>query len=297
MRNVLGSILLGLISVPAMAAEEHPADLLARKEVLRLKPITPWNIEYADQKCRLSRMFGTTETPYLFYFEQATPNALFMLGVGGPEIEDFRGGGPVKLGFSDAAPVVKIDQSRGLTFGQLGPGVLMTSVGLPRPGQDPAAAVESAPEGLDSEAANAIERVVVARANKAVAFETGRLGPPFEALNACTADLLRLWGFDPTKPRPAKRLEPSNLRSIAKRIQENFPPGARSGESGMFNARLIVEADGTISDCTLDAATITEDLKPKACKELKGLHFKPAVGGDGKPMRWYYATTITYLTR
>jgi hypothetical protein len=298
MRHLLVCVLSALAFAPAIAADEYPADLLANKDVLRLKPVTAWNIEYADQKCRLSRMFGEADSLYLLYLEQVSPNPVFTLAAAGPEMEYFQRGGPLKLGFADTAPAVKIETRRELSFEKLGSGILMSGVRLPQPNPDAAEAKDPVSGKLDRQAANAVERIVMARASKALSFETGRLGQAFDALNTCTSDLIRQWGFDPDLPRPERSPEPLNILSVAKRIQENYPPGAaRKGESGMFNARLVVEADGSVSECHLDATSITEALKPTACRELRRLHFKPALGSDGQPMRWYYNTSITYLIR
>lgn len=293
-RTISALALLAALAAPALAAEETAADLLNLKDVLRLDPVGPWNVDFADEKCRLSGLFGPPDTPYLLYLEQAAPRASFDIAFAGSQLSRFQHSVSIRLGLAKDAPSIEVGAVRETRFDSFGPGIFIPSVKLPVIGSEPESIAFQG--RLNTEVAKGIERVVVARGGKAISFETGRLDAPFEVMNNCTDDLIRQWGFDPGQPRPEQSPDPVNILSVAKRIQKHYPPGAaRKGESGMFVARLVVEADGSVSECHLDAKSITEALKPTACRELLKLHFKPALDSNGKPMRWFWTSSITYL--
>ena len=84
------------------------------------------------------------------------------------------------------------------------------------------------------------------------------------------------------------------IQSLVTRRQKVLPEALRKGESGIFRLRVIVEADGKISDCVINNATITESLESPACREMRGANFEPALDKDGNPMRSFYTTQIVY---
>ena len=45
----------------AALAQAYPNALAEQDGAVRLQPISPWNIDFADDKCRLARLFGSEE--------------------------------------------------------------------------------------------------------------------------------------------------------------------------------------------------------------------------------------------
>ena len=87
----------------------------------------------------------------------------------------------------------------------------------------------------------------------------------------------------------------SNESAIVRRIVDEYPDDAlRSGEQGIFRMRVIVEEDGTVSDCHLEKSTQTDRLESPACRAMMRAEFEPARDAEGNAMRSFYATTITY---
>ena len=149
--------------------------------------------------------------------------------------------------------------------------------------------------GIDLAVAETVDRIVLQKGKHVISFETGSMMPPFQALNVCTSDLLREWGLDPEQHKSYVRPSWENSKKIVRRIQDAYPRKAlMSREQGIFRMRVIVEQDGSVSDCHLEKSTETEKLESPACKEMRSAKFDPARDSAGNPMRSFYATTITY---
>ena len=89
-----------------------------------------------------------------------------------------------------------------------------------------------------------------------------------------------------------------NEAAIARRIQARYPRDAvNAGEQAIFRMRVIVEADGTVSDCSIENSTEGNRLESPACREMMKAQFEPARAHDGGTMRSFFATTVSYVVR
>jgi len=290
------ALALVLGSTPALADEtDYPNDLAARAEaddkIVALQPISPWNIDFAENRCRLSRVFGSAEDMHLLFFEQAAPQASFGITFAGSQLSRFQPGRGLLIGMRGDVAMEELGRYNIGDVEQVGPAIIIANHEVGR-----LVEVEGQVQGgIDLAAAEKIDRIVLQHRERALSFETGDMMPPFQALNTCTGDLLRAWGLD--QEQHASYTPPvwSNQRRIVDRIVRAYPQRAlRDGEGGIFRMRVIVEADGTVSDCLIEKSTITESLESPACKEMEKARFEPALDAQGQPMRSYYATTVTY---
>ena len=149
---------------------------------------------------------------------------------------------------------------------------------------------------IDLEYAETIEQITLLRGKRQIILQTGNMMPPFQALNVCTSDLVREWGLDPEQHRSyLARPKWLNERVIARRIQRTYPSEAlRQRESGIIRMRVIVEQDGTVSDCYLQYATKVDHLESPACRQMRSARFEPALDSEGAPMRSFFMTSIFY---
>jgi len=130
---------------------------------------------------------------------------------------------------------------------------------------------------------------------KPVSFETGNLKDAFEALNTCTSDLLKDWGLDPAKHASYTPVNWTNQDEVTKKIQRLYPTAALNrGEQAIFRMLVIVDEQGTVTDCQINAATNVDALASPACQEMSDASFSPAIDENGNPMRSFYATTVSY---
>ncbi len=281
----------GVIASPVMAEDEFPNEVAAREGAVALEPISQWNMDYAENKCRLARMFGTEEEQHLLFFEQYAPGAQFGMTLAGPELRRFRSAPAIEFGLARNEPMQSKEEFSKGEFETIGPAIIFSTFGISLPSDE--AATSSASINLDE--AETVDRVVLRRGGRILSFETGNMKAPFEALNTCTNDLLVSWGLDPEKHESYTPPKWENALAIAQRIQATYPePARRAGEGGNFRARVIVEADGEVSDCLLSNSTQTRRLESDACDEMADAIFTPALDAEGNPMRSFFETAILY---
>ncbi len=287
------------------ANDDYPAVIAAQEGAVRLQPSSPWNIHFAEENCRLSRVFGEGENKHLLFFEQTSPSDSFSMTIAGPAFAKFGNPRRVELGMPSDQVLQRQPTPYLGDVETMGRALIYTSI-------NPAAFSqvhtsndttkdderEAKRAAIDLEEAAKIERIVTRSGKRVVSIETDELAPAFQALNACTRDLLQMWGLDPTKLAdaeytPARAI---GLRQIVRRIQQAYPSAAlRRGQQAFFRMRMIVEIDGTVSECYLDKATKADSLDSPACQEFLRAKFEPALDADGQPIRSFYSTGVTYL--
>lgn len=286
----------GILAVPAAADDgDYPNDLAASDEAIVLQPVSPWNIDFGENRCRLTRVFGSAEDQHLLFFEQAAPRRDFGVTFAGSQISRFGGVRRLSIGMERDVAMERLDRFNHGDVADLGPAIIISNHTISE------ASLEDTPEGVLRSAgielgkAENVDRIVLQNGDKVLSFETGNMMPPFQAMNTCTSDLLRDWGLEPDKHTAYYPPQWSNERSVVRRIGRQYPGDAlRAGEQGIFRMRVIVETDGTVSDCHLEESTEMDQLESPACREMRRARFEPARDAQGNPMRSFYATTISY---
>ncbi|NVE95467.1 TonB family protein [Altererythrobacter sp. JGD-16] len=270
--------------------------MVKRKGAVLLEPISPWNIDFGENRCRLTRLFGTADDQHLIMLEQAAPMERFGMTLAGSKVKLFAPGRWNYLGLRNDVPLKYLTGVKRGSIDGFGPALILGNVYIG--GADPAADDdEQSSLEIDLEGAAKVDRVVLRMGTNILSFETGNMAPAVQALNVCAKDLLRAWGLDPEKHANYTPPDFLNLESIAQSIQRDYPKQALyRGQGGIFRVRLIVEQDGAVSDCHIEESTVSEALQTPACEKMKYAKFAPALDSDGNPMRSFYATTVTYAT-
>lgn len=277
-----------LISAPALA------------EPVEIKPSSPWNADFGENRCRLARFFGEGEGRHIVFFEQYWPDDRVGLTVGGPSYKAFRSRQRTNLKFFEGQAPLRTEPFTG-TIGSFGEGVVFSSVDLTNgtvEGDDNNATTTGLAQ-LGAEAAKQVEFVSLQQRGHEVRLMTGPLGEGFAVLNRCAQDLVSSWGLDLEKHRTATRLPRwTNADAVIRKITSAYPRGALvDGEQGITRMRVIVSETGTVEDCTIIKATETERLESPACTAMREARFEPALDAGGKPMRSYFAESIVYQVR
>ncbi|WP_379552877.1 energy transducer TonB [Qipengyuania sp. DGS5-3] len=268
-------------------------------EPVVLQPSSPWHLDYAEKKCRLSRVFGGDGNKHVLFFEQGAPGSSRMLVLGGSEVRRFRGSKRVKLQFGFDGPQ-QDEQPYAGDLDDLGPALIYPGVSLVEidddATKDPEEAMRVYRTLTDPSVGAGAEFVRLKLGKRVLDFAADDLAKPLAALTHCSFDLLSDWGLSPDAHRSATRLPFwLNEAAIARRIQATYPSDAlRKGEQGIIRLRVIVDEDGTVAECELENATTVDELESPACEAMRNAKFEPALDKNSQPMRSYYATQIIY---
>ena len=275
----------------AIAQEKENAPIV-------LEPTTYWNVDFGDEKCRLARAFGEGDDRHLLFIEQGGPSAGFGFMAIGPSFEKFRRPDRIEVRFGEFEPIKDRTPMLGETKG-VGASLIYSKMIFEEPperDEDKQDTTGEALPRLDVEIASAINSVSLRYGKRDVIFNTGNLGEAITVLNECSLNFVESWGLDRAAHASMTRLPKwKNELSVARRIQATYPSKAlQREESAIIRMRVIVERDGTVSECTLNKATIAESLESPACREMKRATFDPALDEDGQPIRSFYITQIIY---
>lgn len=262
-----------------------------------LTPSTPWNVDYDVESCRLQRAFGTGDDKVVLRLVQyglEPPGSMFVSGKG------LAPSGRPKLVYTfepdGAAPVS--DQSM---FGTDADGVVTWQL--------PTQFLSPATDKLDLEPAQLrgrmTERLAQIRSfaitkgvEKPVRLELGSLVKPMTAMHACIDNLLRSWGLDPAVQR-TRRSAPEPTSSPARWIRNRDYPTdlIRQNVSGRIDFRLMVDAGGAVTNCTLQGLYSDAKFRDVVCPLLtKRARFKPALDANGAPVASFYQETVVFVT-
>lgn len=264
-----------------------------------LEPSSQWAVDFAEDKCRLVRTFGSKDSRHVLFFEQGGPGRGFGLTAAGPRLERFRST-RTSVRFGEFPPYVDKSSFTG-TLGTFGAAIIWSNLAF-APNDDTAgdssAFLPMLPE-IDVENAAKVSTITVQRPKNTVIFNTGTLKDAIQVLNQCAQDLLGSWGLDVERHRTAARLPVwTNEAEIVRSINGAYPAEAlRKEAQAIIRMRIIVDEVGRVAECKLVDATAEEGLSSPACKVMQKAIFSPALDREGKPMRSFYLNNIVYKLR
>lgn len=271
----------------------------AHAEPVVLKAGSPWNVDFGQDKCRLTRTFGGGENQHLLAFQQFWPASNAGLTIAGPAFERFRSLQRTEVRFFDGQEPMRTTPFTGQVE-QYGSGVIYSSIRITEGEPSDTNEVDAPRAGgiplLDSAEGDLVQFVELKQGGREVRLETGPLGEAFKVLNQCTLDLLRDWGLDPDQHVTATSLPRwINQAALTRKIVSDYPSDAYSqGEQAIMRMRVIVSEEGRVESCTIIKATDTDRLESPACRVMQGARFEPARDAAGQPFRSLYVTSITY---
>lgn len=267
-----------------------------------LTPSSNWVVDYADNKCRLARVFGEGSGRAILFFEQGSPGSSFGITAAGLNIKSFRNDRPTLVRVNEALDERETDPFKGsvdgvgqaLIYSSLQFGYLVT--GEKERDETENDAPQAGLPSLDLENAAKADFIEFRQARNRIRFDTGNMRAPIAALDKCSADLVRAWGLDLDRHLTAMRMPVwTNRKEVARRIVAHYPGQAlMRGTQGIISMRVMLDTEGMVTDCQLERTTKSESLESSACQEMKRARFDPALDREGKAMESFYATRIVY---
>lgn len=294
--SCLGVVSLAVLPVPAYAA----------KEPLRLPATSKWQIDYADDSCRLARGFGEGEDQSVLIMDRFQPGDGFKLIVAGKPFKNLHDRGDAKIRFGP----IEQKQEVGYFHGDLGdkPAMILAHAAYIGPASEaeqvaakkfakdhPGENFEFSPIDPAREAAVAYVSVD-APGVKEIVLETGSMKGPMAALSRCTDELLEHWGVDVAAHKSLTR-KPAPIESPAKWITHRDYPATlvSKGTQSIVQFRLDVDSSGKPTGCHIQTHTKPADFNEVVCAVLmKRAEFLPALDAAGQPLASYYINSVVF---
>ncbi|QYU69666.1 hypothetical protein J4558_05890 [Leptolyngbya sp. 15MV] len=223
-----------------LAAALFVSPAAAQDATLVLQPSTNWQLDYADDSCRLARQFGEGEDRVAFYIERYQPGDSFFLLVAGKPLRarNPHAKGVIRFG-PDGAEATHWQTGQ---LGEFDPALLVNSMWvryIPRDPDAPRAKlpIDAVRNSLDPATEAAITWLEVKRgSDRVVRLALGSMGEPLAAMRSCTDDLLKHWGVDIEAHRSLSRaVTPKSDPTRWVRTSDYPPDLAGSGEQGSGN--------------------------------------------------------------
>ncbi|WP_151975161.1 hypothetical protein [Erythrobacter sp. EC-HK427] len=224
----------------------------AQSSIEELRPVTNWNLDYAEDSCGLSRNFGSADAPVTLLMRQYAPGAPLALTVVGrrtmrANLDAEVHFGPGDNGNARLMTAIELQLENGLN------GV-----------QAQTYAPSDNPVGADASA----QWIAVSGVfDGDIRLETGSLQPAFNALEECQYSLLEYWGLDAEAHRSLQQR--ANMRTgdewvgtALLRMPDSAANAARNSTQWML---FFVGADGDITACRALSPNTFEQFATHFC--------------------------------
>jgi hypothetical protein len=295
-KSLVASLIIVALTMSSPAIAAAPAPLV-------LKPTSSWQVNYAEERCRLGRQFGDGKQTVLLFMDRFSPSEYFRLTIAGKRIQTSVQKGEANIQFGPSEQEQKI----AFLAGNLGkePALIFSSSARVAP--------PSGSELLAMKDRENAERVVIQPISedrqKAIRYlrigkplqtplmlETGSMRGPLAALDTCIDNLLSSWGVDVEKHKTlSQRATP--LEPPGKWIVSSDYPIAMlaAGQPALVNFRLNVGPDGIPTACHIQATTRPKFFDDAVCKSvMRRARFSPALDAQGQPLVSYYQNNVYF---
>ena len=304
------------IAASAAALTVHAAPVNAQEGTRVFERDGSWSLDAGTDSCRLARAFSDGEETIALAFERNRADNFVRLILVGNAIRTFRAADQFGYKFLPAndqrsAMYIRSETPDGQSYFNLGTVFIgadpfaMSGGGFggapgasgPPPGGDagdmPEIIIPPYDRAAEAEFAGNINAIELNEGLlRTIRLETGSLGGPIEALQACTDDLLRSWGLDweahQTMSKRASPVGPA-WEWIPNGIVGFEDFAAFGGARNPF--RVMIDAAGKPTECIVHWASLDERTNGTICEAiLENGEFTPALDANGQPMASYWMT-------
>lgn len=270
MRLLMAVIVMAFAAMPVMAQAPTEPPLV---------PATQWQVDYAENECRLMREFGTGQDRVFLRITRASSLERYDFIVAGPGIPDLplrrstrlrlvpQGFEIVSNGYSMQVPsqdfhFIRLLDINTSWMGQLQPGQLLT----------------------------------ISNGDFSVTLRLDNVVRALAALQTCHDTLLTEWGFDVAAYRALLRAPQPDGNEATWVTTEDYPAFAVStGREGSVTVLLRVSTAGRVSACSILATSGFTELDSAACEAFtRRARFVPALGAGGNLVEAPYVRRVIW---
>jgi len=248
--------------------------LLLSGAAVAMKPIEPWVVAFDDEKCMVTRNYGTKEEPVTLAVKPSPFRGAARLVV----VENGRGPNPgeqypATVQVNETAPL----KTNMLVYELKGHRAFALAIPMFRPGYK-------------------VERIHFAGQGADYIFETPNLSGAVAMLDECLTDLRAHWNADEKASQsvatPATPIRPLGSFFDAR----DYPADAmRQRQEGSVLFSLLIDEMGSVRDCSVFISSGVASLDTMSCYRLVGkAKFKPALDKAGKPVKSVYFQTVKW---
>ena len=281
----------------------------AAKPATVLEPTSPWDVDYADNNCRLIRAFGDDKDRVRLVFEQVAPRlpmTVLLIGKLRAQEDDN------VLGFESLAGV-QISAGQGLDavgsserivfwprrLGRGRWGLIPEALASHMRKTDPVAAEESpsvpshlegtgvkwndhrwdvqareqwlAEDAAFSQRADEVTAVVLNPGRfGSITLHTGGLAKPLQALEKCAFDSLKDWGIDPAVDSTIATSSHPVADAQSLFSAQDYPQAAlRSFKQDNLEVWLNIDAQGQIANCRVISDFASPEINDAICGMIR----------------------------
>lgn len=280
-----------LLACAPMAAPAWAADPVV------IKRTGKWVLNYDTDSCHLLAEFGTGEARMFVRFSRFTPGDGLDLSMYSEKLTSSRSAVDAKVDFGlGSGPAdARVMYANAGKFSVM----LFGSVrldGWNRIAKDGESGEDVAPKVTPEQEARVTSLTYSAQFRSPVRLEFGSLANPLAQMRDCTANLVRTWGYDPDVQAALTRsVTPKGAPSKWLRDKDYPSEAVRNRQSGIVQFRLDVDSDGRVLGCHVLARTDPDAFADHTCKTLRARAvFDPALDAQGKPVRSFFVSKVTF---
>ncbi len=256
----------------------------------------PWNLDYADDSCRLVRSFGPPDERITLRFERFQPGDRFSLTIIGAPVRTSTGlSTPLKLAFGKGTAPVPAVAVTGTVGEAKTPMLLLSSLML----VTPPASDDLLPFTIQLEDERKITQLTLdQRGDKHdYVLALGPMDEPMAGLRTCMDELLTHWGIDAAAQRTLSRqAKPASNPGTWLRSGDYPADALNEGNSAIVNFRLTVDPQGKPAGCAVQGGTLGPKFREITCSLLlKRARFQPALDAQAKPVASYYINSVKWI--
>ena len=291
-RALSGFALASMLAGPLHAAPPEPETLTASSK---------WNVNYADDSCRLLRAFGTDDALLMVVFDRFAPGREFKLMLVGKRFANVRSGEQASLQFGPS----ELKQEHDFFSGDLGKGrpalILRGDLRIDAPIKRDRAVRklerEEARPNLPPDRIAAVDQLTLtAPLLRPVRFALGSMPAPFAALDKCIDNLLTNWGIDTQRHATLSRRAVPTANPGSRLASNDYPQMAiAQGAQGIVNFRLSIDALGKPTACHIQQSSRPQEFDKAACTALmRRARFTPALDQSGAALASFFRGTVVF---